>query len=46
MDVLNISMDYGYEYAGNFQKIIITPLTLRAQRSMLVALNYKFAVSI
>lgn len=40
LDVFNFSRSYGFEYLGNVPRIVITPLTLRAQRSMLLAMQY------
>ena len=39
-DIFNFSKLYGFNYLGNSNRLVITPLTLKAQRSMLVAMQY------
>ena len=41
-DVLQYKKDYGFEYIGNQQRLVITPLTERCQRALLVALQYSY----
>lgn len=39
-DIFNFTKLYGFNYLGNTNRLVITPLTLKAQRSMLVAMQY------
>lgn len=41
-DVLNFQREYGFEYLGNCPRLVVTPLTERCQRALLVALQFHF----
>ena len=41
-EVMGIKNSYGFEYQGNNPRIVITPLTERTQRSLVVALHNNF----
>ena len=40
LDVLQFKNDYGFEYLGNCSRLVVTPLTERCQRALLVAMQF------
>lgn len=42
LDVLQFKNDYGFEYLGNCQRLVVTPLTERCQRALLVAMQFQY----
>lgn len=46
MKILNATISYGYEYLGNFQKVVMTPLTERCYRTILLAFQHRLNASI
>jgi len=41
-EVFGHARGYGFEYLGNCPRLVVTPLTERCQRSLLVALQYNY----
>lgn len=46
MRMLNATIPYGYEYLGNFQRVVMTPLTERCYRTILLAFQHQLNASI
>lgn len=44
--ILNATIAYGYEYLGNFQRVVMTPLTERCYRTILLAFQHQLNASI
>lgn len=44
--MLNAKMSFGYEYLGNFQRVVVTPLTERFYRTVLLAFQHQLNASI
>lgn len=46
MKIFNATISYGYEYLGNFQRVVMTPLTERCYRTILLAFQHQLNASI
>lgn len=46
MKMLNATISYGYEYLGNFKRVVMTPLTERCYRTILLAFQHQLNASI
>lgn len=46
LKMFNATIAYGYEYLGNFQRVVMTPLTERCYRTVLLAYQHQLNASI